>query len=95
MNDLKIFSPTPLAPSDYAGIRRALSEDGVAVITDILKAQEQETFLDYFWDAITIRKRALQREEPSTWMEDNTDWYGTFGAGQYKVSSVNTNNSKQ
>jgi hypothetical protein len=85
MNDLKIYSPTPLAPTDYSGISKALAENGVAVVTDILQEREKKQFLDSFWEAVMRRRKALQRDDPSTWTADNTDWYGTFGAGQYKA----------
>ena len=84
---MKTYSPIPLAPSDLVGIKQALAEDGVAVVTGILSEQEQEQFLDFFWTAVSARVPALQREDPSSWVEENTDWYGTFGAGQYKVTS--------
>ena len=88
MNDLKIYSPTPLEPTDFEGIKRALTEDGVAVVKDILQEPEQDAFLDNFWEAVTKRNINLRRDDPSTWVTENTDWYGTFGAGQYKVNSL-------
>mmetsp|Transcript_9580 Transcript_9580/g.15927 ORF Transcript_9580/g.15927 Transcript_9580/m.15927 type:complete len:101 (-) Transcript_9580:3096-3398(-) len=82
---MKTYRPTPLSSNDFAGINQALAEDGVAVVTDILSEAEQGLLLDHFWEAMTKRKRSLKREDPDTWVEENTDWYGTFGAGQYKV----------
>jgi hypothetical protein len=88
MNDLKVFSPTPLSSTDYEGIRRTLAEDGVAVVKDILPASEQDLFLQNFWQAMSKRNGLLQRDDPSTWSIENTDWYGTLGAGQYKVTNA-------
>ena len=85
MNNLKIYSPTPLEPTNLAGIRQALAEDGVVVVKNILQKHEQDIFLDSFWEAIEKRHSALRRNDPSTWVAENTDWHGTFGAGQYKV----------
>lgn len=81
---LKTFRPVPLEPSDFAGIRDALESDGVCVIQNVLSTSEQEQFLHLFWEAIQRRGKGLKRDDSSTWTEDNTDWYGTFGAGQYK-----------
>lgn len=86
ISDLKIHSPTPLEATDLEGIKRALSEDGVAVVKNILQPSEQDLFLDSFWEAIQARHNALRRDDPSTWVPENTDWHGTFGAGQYKVN---------
>jgi hypothetical protein len=88
MDKLKIHSPEPLEPTDYVGINQALAEDGVAVVKNILEEVEQSTFLDFFWESIIKRNSKLCRDDQSTWIEENTDWYGTFGAGQYKVSSI-------
>jgi hypothetical protein len=82
---LKIHSPTPLAKDDFAGIKLALHEDGVCVIADILDQEAQDAFLNMFWDSLEKRKPELSRYDSATWTEANTDWYGTFGAGQYKV----------
>jgi hypothetical protein len=81
---LSVYKPTPLAISDFSGIRAALDRDGVCVVRDVLTTEEQSTFLHLFWHSIEKRHATLKRTDPSTWTEDNTDWYGTFGAGQYK-----------
>jgi hypothetical protein len=84
LSNLKVYSPTPLECTDYEGIRKALQDDGVAVVQGILTQEEQDLFLEYFWEAVMKRHRKLKRDDPSTWIEDNTDWLGTYGAGQYK-----------
>lgn len=78
------FCPLPLHPSDGAGIRLALQRDGVCVVANILSETEQNDFQDLFWEAIQKRNSKILREDVSTWTAENTDWYGTFGAGQYK-----------
>jgi hypothetical protein len=84
MSKLNVFRPLPLDTDDFSAIKAALDKDGVCVITNILTATEQREFLDLFWQSMTKRNNNLRREDPSTWTKDNTDWYGTFGAGQYK-----------
>lgn len=84
LSDMKVYSPTPLECTDYEGIRKALQEDGVAVVQGILNQEEQGLFLDYFWEAAMKRQKKLKRDDPSSWIEENTDWLGTYGAGQYK-----------
>ena len=85
LSNLSVFSPIPLECTDYRGIRKALQDDGVAVVQGILSQEEQNLFLDYFWEALMRRHKKLKRDDPSTWIEENTDWLGTYGAGQYKV----------
>lgn len=81
---LGVYSPQPLESNDFEGIRNALNDTGVCVIQNILTYDEQQSFLDSFWDAIESRKKLLSRSDHTTWTAENTDWYGTFGAGQYK-----------
>jgi hypothetical protein len=81
---LGVYSPQPLEVDDFEGIRSALDDTGVCVVQNILTPQEQQSFLNLFWDAIESRKKALSRSDASTWTPENTDWHGTFGAGQYK-----------
>jgi hypothetical protein len=84
MSKLNVFRPIPVNAADLPAIRAALDKDGVCVVTNILSLPEQREFLDLFWQSVTKRNTQLRREDPSSWTEDNTDWYGTFGAGQYK-----------
>lgn len=81
---LNSYRPTPLEPTDFTGIRDTLEQDGVCVIQNILSQSDQATFLGLFWEAMQRRNKKLRRDDSATWVEDNTDWYGTFGAGQYK-----------
>ena len=85
LSNLNVYSPTPLARNDFVGIKKALDEDGVCVVEGILEKDERELFLGYFWEAIMKRHSKLKRDDVSTWTEENTDWLGTYGAGQYKV----------
>lgn len=82
--NLSTYAPTPLEPTDYVGIRSALDRDGVCVVQNIMTTAEQEKFLDLFWMSVERRQKSLKRHDASTWTAKNTDWYGTFGAGQYK-----------
>ncbi len=81
---LGVYSPEPLDPDNFSGIREALDNTGVCVIQNILSGPEQEHFLQSFWDAIEQRKKVISRHDSSTWSAENTDWHGTYGAGQYK-----------
>ena len=83
-SNLGIHSPEPLEADDYEGIRAALRTDGVCVIQNILSQEDQRSFLNSFWNAIETRKKAISRTDISTWTPENTDWHGTYGAGQYK-----------
>ena len=80
---LGVLSPTPLQPTDFQGIRAALDDVGVCVVADILTMDEQERFLTLFWEALEWRHRILRRNDSPTWTDQNTDWQGTYGPGQY------------
>jgi cation transport regulator ChaB len=42
------------------------------VIRDILSNEEQDQFLNHFWDAIESRQKKIRRDDISTWTTKNT-----------------------
>ncbi len=42
------------------------------MIKDILSSEEQELFLNSFWDAIELRQPKINRNDRGTWIPANT-----------------------
>ena len=82
--NLGVYEPIALDAHDYTGIQNSLEQDGVCVIKNILSQEDQSSFLSQFWSAVEKRNPKLSRTDPTTWTAENTDWFGTRGAGQYK-----------
>jgi hypothetical protein len=49
-NPVKVLNPIVRKVEESAQIREDLNENGFSVIRDILTAEEQSNFYDYFWD---------------------------------------------
>jgi len=81
---LRVIDPVVRRPGEFAGIKSDLDEFGFAVVGGVLTEAERTAFMDAFWAAASLRCPALDRNDPATWTPENTEWRGTYGAGQYK-----------
>ncbi len=79
-----VISPTIHGPDDLTQIKEDLDTLGFACVGNILTEEEISTYEDEFWRALTRRERSLKRDDRTTWTPENTEWRGTYGAGQYK-----------
>lgn len=77
------FFPIVRDSDDKTGIQADMDEHGFCVIGNILDDEDQSRFEDMFWNAMEKRKY-IDRNDKSTWIRDNYEWKGNYGAGQYK-----------
>lgn len=79
-----VFSPPVRLPTDYALIKQDLQDLGLCVVGEILSPSEQTEFYSLFWTAVSKRRPALVESNQDSWIPDNYEWKGNYGAGQYK-----------
>lgn len=79
-----VIAPPIHGPNDLEQIKSDLEIHGFSCIGNILTEEEISSYENEFWAAITRREKSLQRNDRTTWTQENTEWRGTYGAGQYK-----------
>jgi hypothetical protein len=84
VGDAKVLHPIVREATDIPGIKEDLHALGFVVIGNILSSEQKEAFRCSFWNALSRRVPALKMEDVSTWIPENYQWKGNYGAGQYK-----------